>query len=128
MHDRIEDYRLPSEFRSLVSRRDRKLRMRCTGSAHPCDDAAGKRSKCPDRCSALMREADCCGARRRTSRLARPVLHFNQLTFAGTIRGSKLNTFGLRGSIVALTQWVFLEPNVSTRVKLVSTPPPVERL
>jgi len=44
------------------------------------------------------------------------------------MRGSKTNTFGLFGSMVALTQCVFLAPNVSTRVKFVSTPPPVERL
>ena len=39
------------------------------------------------------------------------------------IRGSNSNRFGSRGSIVALTQWVWRAPNVSTRVKLPSTPP-----
>src|SRR5262249_43694003 len=45
----------------------------------------------------------------------------------GTIRGSKTNRFGSVTSIVARTQCVLRAPNVSTRVKFVSTPPPVER-
>ena len=48
-----------------------------------------------------------------------------QSVLAVTIRGSKMKRFGSSGSIVALTQCVFLAPNVSTRVKLVSTPPPL---
>ena len=43
----------------------------------------------------------------------------------GTIRGSNTNTFGSCASIRALTQWVLRAPKVSTRVKLLSTPPPV---
>jgi len=48
---------------------------------------------------------------------------FTQWAFAATMRGSNTNRFGLVGSILALTQWVFLAPNVSTRVKFASTPP-----
>jgi hypothetical protein len=33
------------------------------------------------------------------------------------MRGSKKNNFGSLGSIIALTQWVFGAPNVSTGVR-----------
>jgi len=43
--------------------------------------------------------------------------------FAATIRVWNSNRFGSFGSIVALTQWLFVAPKVSTRMKLASTLP-----